>query len=115
MSWLAGLQRPDGSWDDRWHASPYYATLGCALALGEFGGPEHTGAVLRAREWVLASQRDDGSWGAVGRRAGGDRLRRADLAAVRTGAGRAVQAGSRARIRLSSPGGRFTAFHTIVA
>ncbi|TXK39795.1 prenyltransferase/squalene oxidase repeat-containing protein [Nonomuraea sp. C10] len=61
--WLAGLQRPDGSWDDRWHASPYYATLGCALALGEFGGPEHAGAVLRAREWVLASQRDDGSWG----------------------------------------------------
>ncbi|MFG1943158.1 prenyltransferase/squalene oxidase repeat-containing protein [Nonomuraea sp. NPDC048826] len=61
--WLAERQRPDGSWDDRWHASPYYATLGCALALGEFGGPEHAGAVLRAREWVLAAQREDGSWG----------------------------------------------------
>ncbi|MGI5272657.1 prenyltransferase/squalene oxidase repeat-containing protein [Nonomuraea sp. CA-218870] len=61
--WLAGCQRPDGSWDDRWHASPYYATLACALALGEFGGPAHAGAVRRAREWVLATQRDDGSWG----------------------------------------------------
>ncbi|MFG1706688.1 prenyltransferase/squalene oxidase repeat-containing protein [Nonomuraea sp. M3C6] len=61
--WLAGLQQADGSWNDRWHASPYYATLSCVLALGEFGGPQYAGAVLAAREWVLATQRDDGSWG----------------------------------------------------
>lgn len=60
---LAERQRPDGCWDDRWHASPYYATLSCALALGEFGGPGHTEPVRRAREWVLSTQRPDGSWG----------------------------------------------------
>ncbi|YCK36404.1 hypothetical protein ACNF49_20685 [Actinomadura sp. ATCC 39365] len=61
--WLAERQRPDGSWSDRWHASPYYATLSCVLALGEFGGPRHAEAVRRAREWILSTQRADGSWG----------------------------------------------------
>ncbi|SEG24427.1 Prenyltransferase and squalene oxidase repeat-containing protein [Nonomuraea solani] len=60
---LAERQQPGGSWEDRWHASPYYATLSCVLALGEHGGPEHAGAVARAREWVLDTQRADGSWG----------------------------------------------------
>ncbi|MFI7447494.1 prenyltransferase/squalene oxidase repeat-containing protein [Nonomuraea sp. NPDC049714] len=62
-SWLAARQRPDGSWEDRWHASPFYATLSCVLALGEFGGPRHAAPIHRAREWVLANQRADGSWG----------------------------------------------------
>ncbi|WP_084517989.1 prenyltransferase/squalene oxidase repeat-containing protein [Microtetraspora niveoalba] len=56
-------QRPDGSWDDRWHASPYYATAACALALGDFGGEEAADAVRRAVRWVLSTQRADGSWG----------------------------------------------------
>ncbi|GLW97500.1 prenyltransferase/squalene oxidase repeat-containing protein [Microtetraspora sp. NBRC 16547] len=56
-------QRPDGSWDDRWHASPYYATTSCALALGDFGGEETADAVRRAVRWVLSTQRPDGSWG----------------------------------------------------
>ncbi|MFG2073158.1 prenyltransferase/squalene oxidase repeat-containing protein [Nonomuraea maritima] len=61
--WLAARQEADGSWNDRWHASPYYATLSCVLALGEFGGPRYARAVLAAREWVLSTQRADGSWG----------------------------------------------------
>jgi hypothetical protein len=56
-------QHADGSWDDRWHASPYYATACCALALARFGGHAAAPAVRRAVRWVLATQRPDGSWG----------------------------------------------------
>ncbi|MET9338754.1 prenyltransferase/squalene oxidase repeat-containing protein [Nonomuraea sp. NPDC003804] len=61
--WIRDRQRPDGSWDDRWHASPYYATASCALALDEFGGEESAAAVRAAADWVLDGQRADGSWG----------------------------------------------------
>jgi halimadienyl-diphosphate synthase len=61
--WLREQQRADGSWTDRWHASPYYATACCALALRRFGGEPSAAAVDRARQWALATQRPDGSWG----------------------------------------------------
>ncbi|MFV2178830.1 prenyltransferase/squalene oxidase repeat-containing protein [Actinomadura sp. LOL_016] len=61
--WLRGQQDADGSWTDRWHASPFYATVCAAVALAAFGGPESAGAVAAARRWVLGSQRGDGSWG----------------------------------------------------
>jgi hypothetical protein len=62
-AWLRARQREDGSWTDRWHASPYYATACCALALDEFGGTNARAAVRRAVLWVLGTQREDGSWG----------------------------------------------------
>jgi hypothetical protein len=63
-AWLADQQGADGSWVDRWHASPFYATACCALALDRFGeGPAAVAAVDRAVGWVLDTQRPDGSWG----------------------------------------------------
>ncbi|MGI5206429.1 prenyltransferase/squalene oxidase repeat-containing protein [Spirillospora sp. CA-108201] len=65
-SWLCAEQREDGSWHDRWHASPYYATVCCTLALSDFGVGDAGAAVGRAVAWVLATQRPDGSWGIWG-------------------------------------------------
>ncbi|MFF4193156.1 prenyltransferase/squalene oxidase repeat-containing protein [Nonomuraea sp. NPDC001831] len=62
-AWLRDRQDPDGFWTDRWHASPYYATVSCALALADFGGPESARAVAAAVRRVLDTQRPDGSWG----------------------------------------------------
>lgn len=61
VSWLCGQQHADGSWTDKWHASPYYATVCCVAALTCCG--ESTPAVRKAIRWVLDNQREDGSWG----------------------------------------------------
>ena len=60
---LVAHQDADGSWTDRWHASPYYATACCALALARVGADRPVPALRRAARWVLATQRPDGSWG----------------------------------------------------
>lgn len=79
-NWLCEQQRPDGSWVDKWHASPYYATACCVLALHRYAmvtaAPAPRGAtpraaaaarmaqaVRRAVAFLTASQRLDGSWG----------------------------------------------------
>jgi hypothetical protein len=65
-AWLRGAQLPDGYWQDKWHASAFYATARCALALNRHGGLASVPAVRRAVDWVLATQRADGSWGRWG-------------------------------------------------
>ena len=61
--WLRDRQEADGSWWDKWHASPYYATACCAIALHRHSRSASTSTVSRAVEWLLDSQREDGSWG----------------------------------------------------
>jgi len=63
VDWLAGQQHPDGYWTDKWHASPWYATACCALALHRYGGERGAVAVRRAVAWVLSTQDDTGGWG----------------------------------------------------
>ncbi|MDX6743295.1 prenyltransferase/squalene oxidase repeat-containing protein [Actinocorallia sp. A-T 12471] len=63
---LRETQRPEGFWDDRWHVSPYYATMSAALALAEYGGPESAETVARAVSWVRATRGADGGWGVWG-------------------------------------------------
>jgi hypothetical protein len=59
--WLTDCQGTDGSWIDKWHASPFYATVCCVAAL--HGIPGTQSAVARAVDWVLRRQRANGSWG----------------------------------------------------
>ncbi|WP_236794583.1 prenyltransferase/squalene oxidase repeat-containing protein [Amycolatopsis sp. GM8] len=59
--WLCGRQHEDGSWTDKWHASPYYATETCVVALASYG--ESTAAARKAVRWVLDTQHANGSWG----------------------------------------------------
>ncbi len=61
--WLRDCQDADGSWWDKWHASPYYATACCATTLHRYSRSASAATVSRAVEWLLDSQREDGSWG----------------------------------------------------
>lgn len=62
--WLLAQQQADGAWWDKWHASPYYATACCVVALATYGQAAEAGPALeRAVSWLRATQRSDGSWG----------------------------------------------------
>lgn len=61
--WLLDRQEPEGNWWDKWHASAYYATACCVIALVLNGSAESCASVDRAVDWVLQTQRADGSWG----------------------------------------------------
>lgn len=63
ISWLIAAQNGDGSWTDKWHGSPYYATACCAQALAEHGGAQAKPAVERAVRWVIETRHPGGRWG----------------------------------------------------
>ncbi|NEA36911.1 prenyltransferase/squalene oxidase repeat-containing protein [Streptomyces sp. SID13031] len=62
MHWLIDVQGRDGAWQDKWHASPYYATMCCTLSLVRLG-LSATSTLTRTVRWILDTQRIDGSWG----------------------------------------------------
>lgn len=74
---LINTQLADGSWTDKWHSSPYYATMCCVtgltiglstgLSVGQSTDLSTGAAAISAgRGWVLETQYSDGSWGLWG-------------------------------------------------
>jgi halimadienyl-diphosphate synthase len=49
-------------WTDKWHTSPYYATSHAILALSQ-EGTYLAHACRHTIDWLLHTQREDGSWG----------------------------------------------------
>jgi halimadienyl-diphosphate synthase len=56
---LRKTRTKDVYWADKWHASPYYATAHAIIACADFS----KNIVPPAVEWILETQRSDGSWG----------------------------------------------------
>jgi hypothetical protein len=107
VRFLGEAQEADGSWTDKWHASPYYATSCCVqgLTVPEAAGPGAAAAVRHAVNWVLGTQRPDGSWGRWGATAEETAYAlRVLLAAETPEASRAIDRGS---AFLRGLGGRF--------
>ena len=49
-------------WADKWHTSPYYATAHVLVGLLK-EGPHLSSACRQTIDWLLHTQRNDGSWG----------------------------------------------------
>ncbi len=66
VSWLLTQQRPDGTFDNLWYRDFTTGTAAVLAALGRAGRVEDPVArpvVDKARQWLLDTQRPDGSWG----------------------------------------------------
>lgn len=59
LRYIFNARQPGGYWADKWHASAYYPTSKALIALLPHA-PEQMGDTLN---WLLATQRADGSWG----------------------------------------------------
>ena len=73
MSYLQDTQRADGSWLDKWHISPVYATGHAVCILQQASrlmSPETAGRAahmaLRGRRWLEENRNADGCWGTFG-------------------------------------------------
>jgi len=52
----------DTYWVDKWHASPYYATAHVLIGILK-AAPHIVDECKRTIEWIMHTQREDGSWG----------------------------------------------------
>ncbi|MCC6259868.1 MAG: cyclase [Anaerolineales bacterium] len=59
LKFLESVQSPNGSWFDKWHASPYYATAHAIILAHIYNKAFCESAV----EWIIKNQNADGSWG----------------------------------------------------
>lgn len=62
LGYLLSTRREGAYWRDKWHASVYYPTTRALTALTPHLGRELDPTL----EWLLATQREDGSWGQYG-------------------------------------------------
>ncbi len=60
---LLASRRPDGSWLDKWHVSPFYAVFCAVRALALHPDPGVGLKITPSIRWLLSQQRSDGAWG----------------------------------------------------
>jgi squalene-hopene/tetraprenyl-beta-curcumene cyclase len=63
VAWLIGQQEPGGSWFGRWGVNHIYGTGAAVPALVAAGIEPTAPCIVRAVEWLLAHQNEDGGWG----------------------------------------------------
>jgi halimadienyl-diphosphate synthase len=59
LHFLEQNQTSGGYWFDKWHISPYYTTSHAILACVNY----YDELIMPAIDWILKTQRSDGSWG----------------------------------------------------
>ncbi len=62
LAFLLGSRIFDTYWVDKWHASPYYATAHVLIGITR-ATPRILAECSRTVDWLVHTQRDDGSWG----------------------------------------------------
>ena len=63
LAYLRREQEADGSWYGRWGTNYIYGTWSVLCALNAAAVPPDDPAVLRAVDWLVSVQREDGGWG----------------------------------------------------
>jgi squalene-hopene/tetraprenyl-beta-curcumene cyclase len=63
LGFLRREQEPEGSWFGRWGTNYIYGTWSVLCALNAAGVPSDDPMVVRAVDWLVSVQRDDGGWG----------------------------------------------------
>jgi squalene-hopene/tetraprenyl-beta-curcumene cyclase len=63
VEYLWRTQEPDGSWYGRWGVNYIYGTWQVLRGLRAIGADMRQPWIVRARDWLLSCQNDDGGWG----------------------------------------------------
>jgi squalene-hopene/tetraprenyl-beta-curcumene cyclase len=63
VAWLLAAQEEDGSWFGRWGANHVYGTGAVVPALVAAGVPPEHPAIVRACDWLVRHQQEQGGWG----------------------------------------------------